>query len=225
MGKWCHEHYDNLLKQKFRQLFEQVLEKIKEKDENIITFDEFADALDINDRTVRKLFEIMIKETAHKHSRQHPYNQSAETQVRHRALLHTLLGNNANYVGGANYDDTPGSSSSSGNETAWIEHPLFSPPATASGGRSSRNSSDRWPERVLERLAARRGSLRDWLLPEPCYDGFLPALGDLPTPHSPIRLDRRMSVPRLTGMRHARREYSSARRVSRSPTPPPPPSE
>ncbi|KAL1919671.1 uncharacterized protein VTP21DRAFT_1602 [Calcarisporiella thermophila] len=90
MGKWHHEKFDDTLNHKFRRLFDAVNEKGKrEEGDNILTFDQFADMLDVNDKCVRKLFEIIIKETAQKQKRgrqssQAPYPSSNTSSSYHR---------------------------------------------------------------------------------------------------------------------------------------------
>ncbi|KAL1915121.1 uncharacterized protein VTP21DRAFT_7602 [Calcarisporiella thermophila] len=103
MGKKFLLDREDVLKSKFRDLYDSVAEKIhNEEGENLITFNEFSESLDVNDKTVKKLFEILVKETAHKlRLRHHPYNTLHDPRLRTRIIphnttvaswLHTMVG-------------------------------------------------------------------------------------------------------------------------------------
>jgi len=65
MGKWTQLHVENVLVEKMRTIVQSVMQDIKDNDtEPSMSFDAFAEHLDINNGFVKQLVELMVMETA-----------------------------------------------------------------------------------------------------------------------------------------------------------------
>ncbi|OZJ06856.1 hypothetical protein BZG36_00145 [Bifiguratus adelaidae] len=70
MGKWIEPAHEDELVRKFKFLFAVAKEKIQaECRDDSYTFENFVEALDENDKFVRRLFEFLIRDTCQRRSR------------------------------------------------------------------------------------------------------------------------------------------------------------
>ncbi|KZT62785.1 hypothetical protein CALCODRAFT_1113 [Calocera cornea HHB12733] len=65
MGKWTQLHVENVLVEKMRSLVQSVMQDIKHSEvDSPMSFDAFAEHLDISNHFVKQLVELMVMETA-----------------------------------------------------------------------------------------------------------------------------------------------------------------
>eukprot|EP01080_Neovahlkampfia_damariscottae_P009237 gene9237-1323_t len=80
MGKCNQEDPDTIVLKKMKKLFNESREKLHldNQEEEIFDFDEFAEYLDSNEKLVKKLFDLIVKETYSTYRKTNPNSDNRE---------------------------------------------------------------------------------------------------------------------------------------------------